>query len=196
MSSTIRSRRRGAAASRHGCLPRHVAAAALAVLGGLWASAAGAEVLLFSGSGYNFRSTFPSPTILDINGLAAGGTQFTFATTQANQRVVITFNAACAIYFPADGIDHSSDFAELYIEILVDPAGPVGEFNAVPTGNGGREFCSCTGSDVCESSATVVASAQPDVAGTNKVRVRAYMRTNLPNQISGEIGHPSLTITR
>ena len=128
MSSIIGSQRREAKATPRGrSLRRRVAAAASAALVGLWASAACAEGLLF-GANPGFV-TFMAPTILDLNGPATGGTQLTFATTQANQRVAITFNAFCAVISQPDG--NGGGPGTVLIEILVDPAGSVGE-SALP----------------------------------------------------------------
>jgi hypothetical protein len=156
---------------------------------------ASAEVLLFSVNPrfINFRA---APIILDLNGEAAGGTQLTSATTQANQRVVITFNAFCAIDFsPERPVDEAAGYVA--IQILVDPAGSVGEFSAPPT-ESGRRFCWAKNTDINGSSATVVASVKPAVAGTHKVRVQAVVSPGpfTTARPFGVVGELSLTVTR
>lgn len=98
----------------------------------IMSSEAKAEVLLgqtrtstaiYGGATYN----------VDFNGNAAGGQTFTFSTTQPNTRVVITFNAECAV--------NGDSFKYLDLDLLVDPAGPVGE-TAVPPSNSDNAFCS------------------------------------------------------
>jgi hypothetical protein len=162
MSSIIRSRRREAEASHRGGSPRRVAAAALAALFGLWAPAAGAEVLLFSARS-NQEQNFSVPVFLDLNGsAAAGGTALTFATTQANQRVAILLVAACN----AIG-DDPGESGYVVAEIRIDPAGPVGEIALPPTNNGGSLLCVGTLGVVNGVGATVVASARPFQAGSH-----------------------------
>jgi hypothetical protein len=166
MSSTIRSRRREAAVSRHGWLPRHVAAAALAALVGLGASAARAEVSLFSVN--TGDQSFTTTGLADLNGAAAGGTSLSFTTTQAKQRVVIIFDATCSI-------SAASGEKWAVITILVDPAGPVGEIFAPPTNsitNNGVVVCYQGGAGRTVGRISVVASARPDVAGTSTVKVQ------------------------
>ncbi len=75
---------------------------------------------------------------MDFNGDAAGGQVFTFATSQANTRVVITFNAECAVDNDAS---HWVD-----IDIVVNPAGPPGETSASPS-NSDNAFCSGNATD-------------------------------------------------
>ena len=153
MSSIIRSRRR-------------VAAAALGALVGLWASAASATVLLFSANS-NLPQTFNAPGFVDLNGTAAGGASLTFATTQANQRVIIFFNATCVV----DG--EVGAFAD--VDIFVDPAGTTGELFAPPTGG---VFCQdlSSSSESERVSAAIVASVRPAQAGTHTIRVRVDPR--------------------
>lgn len=98
----------------------------------IMSSEAKAEVLL--------GTTRTSPVIyggatynVDFNGSAPGGQTFTFSTTKPNTRVVITFNAECAV----DG----NSFEWLDLDLLVNPAGPVGE-TAVPPSNDDNAFCS------------------------------------------------------
>jgi hypothetical protein len=72
MSGIIRSRRREAVASRRGrCTVRRGAAAALAVLGGPWAPAASAEVLLFTVNPATVGFT-EQPIFFDLNGPGGG----------------------------------------------------------------------------------------------------------------------------
>ena len=113
MSGIIRSRRREAKALHRGSLLRRVAAPAFAVLAGLWAPAASADILLWSAnSDLPQTFTYPNTGFVDLNGTAAGGASLTFGTTQANQRVIITFNARCS---------HLSGTGGVNVEILVDP---------------------------------------------------------------------------
>jgi len=74
-----------------------------------------------------------SSYIVDFNGAAAGGEVFNFSTSEPNTRVVITFNAECAVATDA--------FHWLDIDIIVDPAGPTGEIAAPPSGSD-NAFCS------------------------------------------------------
>jgi hypothetical protein len=127
MSGIIRSRRREAKALPRGSLLRRVAAPALAVLAGLWAPAASADILLWSAnSNLPQDFTYPNTGFVDLNGTAAGGASLTFATTQANQRVIIFFNATCVVSGEAGA------FAD--VDIFVDPAGTTAELFAPPTG--------------------------------------------------------------
>ena len=185
MSSIIRSRRREAKASHRGSLRRRVAAPALAVLAGLWAPAASADILLWSAnSDLPQTFTYPNTGFVDLNGTAAGGASLTFATTQANQRVIITFNARCS---------HLSGTGGVNVEILVDPAGSAGEFSAPPV-NSISTFCTASSGPV---RATIVASARPAVAGTNRARVKVTLFTNDPAvSPTASIAAVSLTVMR
>jgi hypothetical protein len=183
MSSIIRSRRGEAEAPHRGRSPHRVAASALAALAGLWAPAASADILLWSAnSDLPQTFTYPNTGFVDLNGTAAGGASLTFGTTQANQRVIITFNARCS---------HLSGTGGVNVEILVDPAGSAGEFSAPPV-NSIPTFC--TGSPV---RAATVASARPAVAGTHKVRVKVTLFTNDPAvSPTASIAATSLAVTR
>ena len=57
------------------------------------------------------------------------------------------------------------------MSIRVDPAGPVGEFDAPPTGNGGALIRLAATPDITGNRTTVVASARPAQAGTHTVKV-------------------------
>ena len=167
MFSIIRSKRREAEVSYRSRLLRCVAASALAVVTGLWASAASAEVLLFSS---NIQGQFfNSVGFVDLNGPAAGGTTLSFSTTAANQRVSILFNAECAVEGAV------SNYVD--VDIVVDPAGSFGPFDAPPT-NGDNALCSGNGTATAASdgwvSAVTIATARPAVAGTHTVRVRVH----------------------
>jgi hypothetical protein len=188
MSSIIRSRRREAAAPHRGrSLRRHAAASALAALVGLWPSAAGAEVLLFSANTNQMQIFRGTAGFVDLNGTTAGGTTLTFATTQANQRVIITFNASCQVSLT----EALSAYAQ--VAILVDPAGPGAEFSAPPTNTTQTApFCS-RGDGVA---AAIVASARPSVAGTHGVRVRVTPRGPDPSVVGVILTAMSLAVTR
>jgi hypothetical protein len=183
MSSIIRSQRRKAEALHRGKLLHRVAVSALAALAGLWAPVASAEILLWSANS-NLPQSFmyPNTGFVDLNGTAAGGASLTFTTTQANQRVIIFFNARCAHFSSSGGVN---------IEILVDPAGSAGEFSAPPV-NTIPTFC--TTSPV---RATIVASARPAQAGTHRVRARVTLFTNDPAiSPTANISAVSLTVMR
>lgn len=153
---------------RAACWMRSVATAALV---GLWAPAAGAEVLLFSAN--SAEQTFTSTGLFDFNGTASGGTALTFSTTQANQRVVFIFDATCFISDRAGGA---------VVNIRLDPAGPTLEYSVPPTNgvaNGGALIRFVDPLDDSATRTTVVASARPSQAGTHTVKVRVTPRGDL-----------------
>jgi hypothetical protein len=187
MSGIIWSRPCEAEASHRGRSLRRVAAAALAALVGLWASAASAEVLLFSANPNQQFFRNGAVGFVDFNGTATGGTTLTFATTQANQRVSIIFNSSCEVSLSVE----QSTYAQ--VAILVDPAGSGAEFSAPPTNTTfAAPFC-FRGIPVA---AAIVASARPSVAGTHSVRVRVTPRGNDPSQANVLLTAMSLTVTR
>jgi hypothetical protein len=187
MSSIIRSRPCKAEVSHRGRSLRRVAAAALAALVGLWALTASAEVLLFSANSNQQSFRNGAVGFVDFNGTATGGTTLTFATTQANQRVIITFNASCEVSPSADG----STFGQ--VAILVDPAGSGAEFSAPPWNTTfPAPFC-WRGIPVA---AAVVASVKPALAGTHSVRVRVTPRGPDPSQANVLLTAMSLTVMR
>lgn len=109
--------------------------------------------------------------LVDFNGAAAGGTEYTFTTAAANTRVILTFNAECAVEGnPTQWLD---------IDIVVDPAGATGE-TAAPPSDSDNALCSGneTPSDFLYASGDgwVSASTQATIvlpqAGTHKVKVR------------------------
>lgn len=118
------------------------------------------EPIIFGGASY----------LVDFNGKAtAGGETFTFSTTQPNTRVVITFNAECAV----DG----DAFKWVDIDIIVDPAGSTGETVVSPS-NSDNAFCSGNGTtssnfapDGWVSAVTQATMVLPQ-AGTHTVKVR------------------------
>lgn len=135
-----------------------------------WAGDASAEILvaetrtsaaIYGGATYS----------VDFNGAAAGGTTFSFTTTEPNTRVALAFNAECAV----DG----SSFNWVDIDIMVDPAGPAGESAASPS-NSDNAFCSgnATPSDFLYAggdgwvSATSQATVVLPTPGVHTVRVR------------------------
>ena len=132
------------------------------------AGAAKAEILLtrtntnaavFGGASY----------IVDFNGADAGGTSHTFTTGAANTRVVLMFNAECAV--------EGGTSQWLDVDILVDPAGPTAE-SAAPPSNGDNAFCSGNGTTSGNFtldgwvSAVTIATINLPQAGTHTVRVR------------------------
>ena len=96
-----------------------------------WISEARAEILLAQTNNNATRITGGGATLLP---LAFGQTSMTFTTTAANTRVMIVFNAACAL----SGYD---DRRSIDVDVLVDEYGPRGEIRVAPSeGNSG--FCS------------------------------------------------------
>lgn len=74
--------------------------------------------------------------LVDWNGGAAGGTTVGFSTSAANTKVIVMFNAECAVEgSPSKYVD---------IDLVVDPAGPTGEI-IIPPSNGDNAFCSGNG---------------------------------------------------
>jgi len=141
------------------------------MVGTLWVSAVRAEILVaqkritaavYGGATYN----------VDFNGDAAGGTTFTFETTEPNTTVMFIFNAECAV----EG--GTTKFVE--IDIMLNPAGGAGE-TAVAPSNGDNAFCSGNGTSTAGGgdftldgwvSASTVATAVLSQAGSHTVRVR------------------------
>src|SRR4051794_33871786 len=167
----------------------HLLKAAAVICVGLWAQGANAEVILFSS--YAGEQEFTTSGLLDFNGTASGGTTLSFSTTQANQRVSIIFDATCYV----SGVQSYA-----IVNIVVDPAGPTGEFNAPPTNgiaNNGVVFCNADSSGTSATRASVVASARPGQAGTNTVKVRVRPAT-LSSSATPKIiiQTPSLTVIR
>jgi hypothetical protein len=173
MSSMIGSGPREAAAARRGRLPRHTVAAALVVLVTLWSSSADAEILLFSANNnlQEFVTTTGRKTAFAaLNG--SGATSLSFTTTAPKQRVLITFNAGCAVL--PESPDANYFGGNVSVDILVDPAGSVGEILVPPFNAASRHavFCGDEGTGWTQIGATIVASARPDEAGVHRVRVR------------------------
>ena len=114
-------------------------------------------------------------TFVDLN--SSGTTKLSFTTATANERVIITFSTGCVV-------TSGKGFVEM--EILVDPAGSVGEFVSPPTNqvnSAGSLLClgdASATSAGAGAGATVVASVRPAVAGTNTVRVRANFGAEAP----------------
>jgi hypothetical protein len=136
---------------------------------GYFATAAQAEILLatsrsdpaiYGGAAY----------VVDFNGGAAGGDVLSFSTSQPNTKVVITFNAECAV--------SGTSFNWLDIDVLVNPAGPTGEAAVAPS-NSDNALCSgnATDSDFLYGggdgwvSATTQATLVLPQAGNHTVRV-------------------------
>jgi hypothetical protein len=135
------------------------AALALAALVGLWAPAASADVLLFSST--TTEQTIQPGTVATVSfGGTPGATQLNFSTAAANTRVVIIFDAVCAI----------NGAAESYASIVIrfDPAGSALAFDAPPT-KGGARLCSGGSAGVA---ASIVAVVRPATAGTHSVLVQ------------------------
>jgi hypothetical protein len=149
------------------------------------------EVLLFAANSANFIQNMTSADFADFNGPAQGGKSYTFSTNQANQRVLITFEATCYKSRPGAAI----------VNILVDPAGSVGEFAAPPTNStfeGGVILCRYEtdnpGFHTVHTSIT--ASARPSQAGTHSVRVRVRPFTYDGTAPEVAIGTAFLAVTR
>ena len=155
-----------------------------AILSGIGAGAAKAEVLLFAAFPANFaRQHFTTSGFVDLNGIAFGGTVSKFTTAAANQRVIIQFEATCLTDEPTQ---------TAVIEILVNPAGSVGEFAAPPTNStafGGVDFCHKDfGTEPFVAHivrASVTASVRPAQAGTHTVRVHV---TPQSDPVAGDPG--------
>jgi hypothetical protein len=118
------------------------------------------EPIIFGGASY----------LVDFNGKGTpGGETFTFSTTQPNTRVVITFNAECAVEGEA--------WKWVDLDIIVDPAGSTGE-TVVPPSNSDNAFCSGNGTTSSNFgldgwvSATTQATMVLPEAGTHTVKVR------------------------
>ncbi|MBK8211464.1 MAG: hypothetical protein IPK78_17465 [Rhodospirillales bacterium] len=147
-------------------LIRAVAGVGLAVFSGFCSTGATAQVLLFSAN--SGEQNFTGTSYVDFNGTASGGVKLSFATSSANQRVSIVFDATCYV-------QGTEAFA--VVTILVDPAGSAGETAAPPTNNisnNGVVFCFQESGNVFNNAAraSVVASVSPQLAGTHTVRVR------------------------
>ena len=137
----------------------------------LMTASANAEILLAQTR--TGASVFGGATYLvDFNGSAAGGTQFTFNTAQPDTRVVIFFNAECAV--------EGEESRWVNINILVNPAGPTREAAASPS-NDDNALCSVNGtttagggSSMLEGwvSAVTIATANLPQAGAHTIRVQ------------------------
>jgi hypothetical protein len=96
---------------------------------------------------------------------------FSFSTSEPNTRVVIFFNAECAV--------QGNAYNYIDIDLLVDPAGATDEVAASPS-NGDNAFCSgnSEGTDFISTagdgwiSATTQATIVLPVAGVHTVKVR------------------------
>ncbi len=122
--------------------------------------------------------TKTSPTIyggasysVDWNGGAAGGVLHYFQTSEPNTRVVLSFNAECAVMM-------AGSQKWVGIDIVVNPAGPTGNTVAGPS-NGDNALCS--GNSTADSiyghgdgwvSAMTQATIILPQAGTHSVKVR------------------------
>lgn len=108
---------------------------------------------------------------VDFNGATAGGQEFSFSTSAPNTRVVLTFNAECAV--------ENNSFHWLDVDIIVNPAGPTGETEATPSNS---DNALCSGNDTPSDfvfadgdgwvSAVTQATINLPVAGVHTVRVR------------------------
>ncbi|MFO1127862.1 MAG: hypothetical protein U1E66_05420 [Rhodospirillales bacterium] len=150
-------------------LIRSGAGFALALFGCFWSAGANAQVILFSAN--SGEQSFTGSSYVDFNGSASGGVKQSFATSSANQRVSIVFDATCYV-------QGSDSYA--VVTVLVDPAGSVGEFAAPPTdnvSNNGVVFCFHESGTIFNNAvrSSVVASVAPALAGTHTVRVRVRM---------------------
>jgi hypothetical protein len=172
---------------------------AVSAIVSFWASAANADVLLFSANTKQQNFNSPSGTgsaFVDLNG--SGVTQLSFATSQPNQRVLITFSAGCIMVGPNGTALDAGFFSG--VNILVNPAGPVGEI-AVPPTNAppiGALLCQGVGTAHDGGASTIVASARPAQAGTHTVRVRAIFgpRGTSTSAATLSLADTSLAVTR
>jgi hypothetical protein len=132
----------------------------------LWPPAAKSDILLASSNRNGQIFSGPGGTktfLLELNN--SGAKTLNFTTSRANQQVVITFSASCELSPAGD--------ASVGVQILVNPAGPGGEFVAPPTNNGlGSIVCGGLTREGIITGTTVVALAKPDRAGAHTVRVR------------------------
>jgi hypothetical protein len=129
---------------------------------------------------------------VDFNGAAAGGTTFSFETTEPNTRVMFIFNAECAV----DGARTRA----VGINIMVDPAGAAAEA-AISPSNGDNALCSGDGTTTATPddftldgwvSASTVATKLFTVAGTHTVRVVV----DGTNSLLARLDDMSLTVIR
>jgi hypothetical protein len=137
-----------------------------------WAPEARADILLaqtYTGALIYGGATYAA----DFNGVdTAGGTTFTFDTFVPNTRVLIIFNAECAVN------GDTTNYVD--IDIRLDPAGSAGEFSVAPS-NGDNAFCSGNGTTTGGGgffpldgwvSASTVATAVLSTPGTHSIWVR------------------------
>jgi hypothetical protein len=93
----------------------------------------------------------------------AGAKSITFTTSAANQKVLISYSAECAV----GGSDH---ITYLDLDILVDGV-------AAPPSNGDNAFCSDDGSGIRAHWASVITVVVAQVpAGTHTVQVRGTLQ--------------------
>jgi hypothetical protein len=150
------------------------AAAALALLAGISVMTIAAEAqseilaartrtdaIVFGGATY----------LIDWNGAAAGGTSVGFSTPAASTKVIVLFNAECAV----DG----EEWRYVDVDLVVDPAGPTGE-TVVPS-NRDNALCSGNGTSTATPSdftldgwvsAAIVGVVTLPQAGSHTLRVR------------------------
>jgi hypothetical protein len=150
-----------------------ISAAAWLGFVGVTTAASNAETLLARtriDAGISGGATY----LVDFNGPAAGGTQFNFSTQQANVRVVIFFNAECAV--------EGEETRYVDLDIVVNPAGPAPEA-AVPPTDGDNAFCSGNGTTTAGGgdftldgwvSAAMIAPLTLPQAGTHTIKVRIH----------------------
>jgi hypothetical protein len=153
------------------CSEFRFSAMILGVAALLTASPAAADILVAQTR--TTASIFGGATYtVDFNGAAAGGTQFSFNTSGPNTRVIILFNAECAV--------EGTQTRWVNIDLLVDPAGATPETAASPS-NGDNAFCSGNGTTTAGGgnfdldgwvSAATNATINLPQAGMHTIRVR------------------------
>ena len=156
-------------------MPRYQAAAVLALAflaalpGTMVASEARSEILATRTR--TDASVYGGATYLvDWNGAAAGGTTVGFSTSAANTKVIVMFNAECAV--------EGAETQYVDIDLVVDPAGPTGEI-VIPPSNGDNAFCSGNGTSTGSPftldgwvSAAVIGVVTLPQAGAHTLKVR------------------------
>ena len=121
-----------------------LAALTLASAMGLATTEASAVILLIKTNANQQESpdSFNPTALVDFNGPAAGGTEYNFTTSAANQNVLISFHAECTgdeLIDPEDAGSPINTDSYLYWYVLaqveVNPQGPAGWQDVSPTQN-------------------------------------------------------------
>ncbi len=115
---------------------RKLAALALAALAGVLVASDARSDILATRTRTDASVYGGATYLVDWNGATAGGTTVGFTTSGANTKVIVMFNAECAV---EGAVNKYVD-----IDLVVDPAGPTGEI-VIPPSNGDNAFCSGNG---------------------------------------------------